>query len=369
MKIAKYVLIAGLIIVFGCDNAPKKTSIKIETDKVAPQGGLVVLYTLGASKMIPLDTFKLNDSNEYESEVSITEETFYRIDVLRQQSANLILDGSENEVGIKFDGSSINIVGSEKSSQLRKIDELIAKSQRDIQQLSLEANQANQQGDQATVQAIVDQYASLQKKSQFDLKGLIREATPSLTSIYGLNFMDLDENFDFFDTVTTATFQVLPQNFMVSQMKTRVDMARFLSVGKVAPDFTLPDTDGVDFSLSDLKGKYVLLDFWAAWCKPCRAENPNVLRMYNKYGGENFEILGVSLDRTKEAWVKAIADDGLPWKHVSDLKYFNSEAATLYNVNAIPATFLIDPEGNIIGKNLRGPTLEAKLQELFDGKS
>ena len=170
MKIAKYVLIAGLIIVFGCDNAPKKTSIKIETDKVAPQGGLVVLYTLGASKMIPLDTFKLNDSNEYESEVSITEETFYRIDVLRQQSANLILDGSENEVGIKFDGSSINIVGSEKSSQLRKIDELIAKSQRDIQQLSLEANQANQQGDQATVQAIVDQYASLQKKSQFDLK-------------------------------------------------------------------------------------------------------------------------------------------------------------------------------------------------------
>ena len=113
--------------------------------------------------------------------------------------------------------------------------------------------------------------------------------------------MDLDENFDFFDTVTTATFQVLPQNFMVSQMKTRVDMARFLSVGKVAPDFTLPDTDGVDFSLSDLKGKYVLLDFWAAWCKPCRAENPNVLRMYNKYGGENFEILGVSLDRTKEA--------------------------------------------------------------------
>ena len=368
MKITKLVLIAGLTIFFGCEDPQKKTRIKVETDKVAPEGGLVILYKLGESQLIPLDTLALNDTNEYESEISIIEEALYRIDVLRQQSTNLILDGSESDVIIKFDGSSINIEGSVKSDQLRKIDELIAKYQGDIQQLNLEASQANQQGDQATVEAIIAQYESIQQKSESHLKELIRETSPSLTSVYGLNFLDLDANFDFFDTVATTTSEVLPNNFMVNKMKERVDMARFLFVGKVAPDFTLADTEGVDFSLSDLRGKYVLLDFWAAWCKPCRAENPNVLRMYNIYGGEQFEILGVSLDRTKEAWVKAIVDDGLPWKHVSDLKYFNSEAATLYNINAIPATFLIDPEGKILAKNLRGPTLEAKLQELFDGK-
>ncbi len=112
--------------------------------------------------------------------------------------------------------------------------------------------------------------------------------------------------------------------------------------------------------------KPVLIDFWAAWCRPCRQENPNVVRLYNKYRNENFEILGVSLDRTDRAWRKAIADDGLEWIHVSDLSYFNTKAAKDYQVSSIPQTFLIDPEGNIVAKGLRGPTLEAKLKELFD---
>jgi peroxiredoxin len=110
-----------------------------------------------------------------------------------------------------------------------------------------------------------------------------------------------------------------------------------------------------------------MIDFWAAWCRPCRLENPNVVRMYQAYNNRGFEVLGVSLDRTKEAWLKAIADDGLTWTQISDLKYFESEAARTYQINAIPATYLIDPDGNIIAKNLRGAELEAKLQEIFGG--
>jgi thiol-disulfide isomerase/thioredoxin len=110
----------------------------------------------------------------------------------------------------------------------------------------------------------------------------------------------------------------------------------------------------------------VLIDFWAAWCKPCRQENPNVVRLYSQYNSKGFEVFGVSLDRTREDWVKAIADDKLTWTHVSDLMYFNSAAAELYQIQAIPATYLIDPDGKIIGKDLRGPSLEAKLAELFD---
>ncbi|MCU0402517.1 MAG: TlpA family protein disulfide reductase, partial [Algoriphagus sp.] len=105
---------------------------------------------------------------------------------------------------------------------------------------------------------------------------------------------------------------------------------------------------------------------WAAWCKPCRQENPNVVRLYNQYKDKGFEVFGVSLDRTKEDWIKAIADDQLTWTHVSDLKYFNSAAAELYKIDAIPATYMIDPDGKIIARDLRGPSLENKLAELFD---
>ena len=128
----------------------------------------------------------------------------------------------------------------------------------------------------------------------------------------------------------------------------------------------LPDPSGKTTKLSDLRGKYVLIDFWAAWCKPCRQENPNVVRLFNQYNSKGFEVFGVSLDRSREDWVKAIADDQLNWTQVSDLQYFNSAAAVLYQIQAIPATYLVDPDGKIIAKDLRGPSLEAKLAELFD---
>lgn len=136
--------------------------------------------------------------------------------------------------------------------------------------------------------------------------------------------------------------------------------------GAEALDFKLPDVNGKMVALSDLRGKVVLLDFWASWCGPCRMENPNVVKMYAKYKDKGFEILGVSLDKEKEAWLQAIRQDGLTWKHVSDLKYWQCEAARLYNVTGIPMTFLIGKDGKIIAKNLRGPALENKLKELFN---
>ena len=146
----------------------------------------------------------------------------------------------------------------------------------------------------------------------------------------------------------------------------KVNSLKSTAIGVSAPEISLPDTSGSIFNLSSLRGNYVLIDFWAAWCRPCRQENPNVVRLYDKYRNKNFEILGVSLDRTDRAWRKAIADDGLKWIHVSDLSYFNTKAARDYQVSSIPQTFLIDPQGKIVAKGLRGPSLEAKLSELFD---
>lgn len=138
------------------------------------------------------------------------------------------------------------------------------------------------------------------------------------------------------------------------------------SVGAVAPDFSAPSPSGEFLALSDVKGKVTLIDFWAAWCRPCRAENPNVVKVYNKYKEKGLSIIGVSLDKTAEAWKKAISDDGLAWNHVSNIAYFDDAIAKLYNVDAIPATFLLDENGVIIAKNLRGPALEARISELLD---
>ncbi|TZF86224.1 AhpC/TSA family protein (plasmid) [Pedobacter sp. BS3] len=149
-------------------------------------------------------------------------------------------------------------------------------------------------------------------------------------------------------------------------IKKKIGEEKKFSVGAVAPDFSLPDTTSTPVKLSSLRGKYVLLDFWASWCGPCRQENPTVVEAYNKYKSKGFTVLGVSLDRDRKNWLQAIKDDHLTWTHISDLKFWNSEAARLYNVTSIPHNFLLSPEGKIIAKNLRGQELLDKLGKLLD---
>ncbi len=203
---------------------------------------------------------------------------------------------------------------------------------------------------------------------QLRTQGVIQYINANPSSLSGLVYvekLDIDEHFGLHDLYDKALFAAHPGNNFVKEFHRKVEAARVLAIGNVAPEISLPDTSGQVQSLSSLRGKVVLIDFWAAWCGPCRKENPHVREMYRKYNSLGFEVFGVSLDRTAEAWKKAIRDDELPWTQVSDLKYWKSDAAKLYGVSAIPFTILIDREGKIIGKKLRGEMLTQKLLEIF----
>ena len=177
---------------------------------------------------------------------------------------------------------------------------------------------------------------------------------------------DVEEIYNAFTPEIKATTAANKISEQLATLREKAEKAKATEVGAKAPEFSGPGVNGEQLALKDMLGKVTLVDFWAAWCKPCRAENPNVVSVYKKYHEKGLNIVGVSLDRRAEDWKKAIADDELTWNHVSHVQYFNDPIAKLYNIEAIPAAFLLDENGIIVAKNLRGPALEAKVAELLN---
>lgn len=225
---------------------------------------------------------------------------------------------------------------------------------------------ARANGDAATQEALQAESMEMQDQAQkFELT-YIKENPNALISALILERVlagkGLPENEinDIYEAFTPKIKATAP----AKRIKKQLDLTKTTAIGSKAPDFSAPTPDGKQLALKDALGKITIVDFWAGWCRPCRAENPNLVRIYNKYKDGGLSILGVSLDKNKEEWTNAIATDSLTWNHVSNVKYFD-EIAKMYNVNAIPAMFILDQNGVIIAKDLRGEELENKIAELM----
>jgi peroxiredoxin len=329
--------------------------------------GEVILEHFNGNSLDVVDTLTVKDDGTYYSNYQPVEPGYYRLNFYQTQFVNILFTG--NPIVVNVDGSNptafFEILNSEEMSYLNELNTVMEEFRKNATEIDQSFREASRSGDNKIMEELRDQYVRMQHETNNIIKDKIRNMGTSVALLQAVNYLDKDNDFAFIDSVAQIISKEIPDYKIKREFIAEIDKLRRLAVGSPAPEIALPDPEGNIVKLSSLKGSYVLIDFWAAWCRPCRIENPNNVKLYKQYRNQGFEIYGVSLDRTREDWLKAIEDDGLTWTQVSDLKYFQSEAAREYNVNAIPATILLDRSGRIIAKNLRGKMLEDKLAEIF----
>ncbi|GEO06795.1 thiol:disulfide interchange protein [Adhaeribacter aerolatus] len=352
----------------GSKNGTQEDSFTIKGKLQNQTSGNIYLSELGEQQFVFRDTAEVKSDGSFEFTGKADDPGIYRISLNDQNMMLLVVDTQRIEVtaDAKDLRKTNTVQGSKESENLKRIEAVLTSMQEAGAKLEKRFVAAQTAGQEDSLAGLQQKFMDLQKANNQRLKNIIRSKSNSVVSAFAtLSLINPDEEFAFADSMATAFNKTIPDSKFTRALTTKLSTLRTVAVGQQAPDISLPAPDGKSVSLSSLRGKYVLVDFWASWCGPCRQENPNVVRMYNQYKDKGFEIFGVSLDESRDKWLKAIDADKLTWPHVSDLKGWESSAAKLYNIQAIPQTLLLDKEGKIIAKNLRGPSLEEKLASLM----
>ncbi len=352
-------------------------------------GEKLYLIELQSNNVVFLDSIILNNEGNFNFKGITDIPKFYALRTSSNNYLTLIVNPFE-QITVKTDGNNLAKNATiEGSTETQKITELRKRLDESVNRLDSLGNYYRSLIGTKDLIRVRDSLNQVSKEiinnHREYTKLFVKENSHSLASLMALYqqiaprryVLNPADDYEYFVLVDSTLMTRYPESDAVKALHTQMqeikrqrsietEINSVVGMGVMAPEISLPNPASDTIKLSSLRGRYVLIDFWASWCRPCRVENPHLVKSHKKYHDKGFEIYQVSLDKKKESWIDAIENDQLNWIHVSDLKYWNSSAAQLYKVQAIPANFLIDKNGRIIAKNLRGDALDAKLSELFD---
>lgn len=359
----------AIIILNSCSiNGGSQQEVILTGEVKFPNNGYVYLELQTPDGFEKVDSSRLGDDQMFSLNADQGVEDIYRVNFFGKQQVNLVI--GKDDLQIQADGNSpigvFSGTGSPEVHVISQANQLALNHKISSELIKQKVRTAQNKSDSVSFFKWSDSLHHINRNFETSLKDIIRKEEGNLTALMLINeYFDIEANLEFYDEQMDLFREKLVNRWQMDALNKEYLSIKKLAVGSIAPDFTLPDPAGDSVSLSSLEGKYVFVDFWASWCQPCRLENPDLVQVYEKFQGDQFEILGVSFDRNRENWLKAIEKDGLEWVHVSDLKYFDSEMIQLYNITNVPMSFLLDPEGKIVAKNLHSDQLEKLLVEVL----
>lgn len=387
MKIRSIWIVLILTILWSCKQEEAGFTVSGSLENAG--GIMVYLHEMTSTELIPVDSVIVDTSGTFKLRGLSDDTRFFAVHALRgnyvyllaRTGDRIVLNGDADDLA-----GSYNIEGSKDSKLIRELTREQNRTIERIRRLSNIFNDSLQSPDFESIKLGLDSayqgIVDAQRDFTFRFIENNLNSQASLMALYQQigqrhYLLDPEVDFKYYNMVDSSLFILYPESDAVKDLHRQVEelkqkkqmeamSAARLGNGAEAPEIALPSPEGDTIVLSSLRGKVVLLDFWASWCAPCRHENPNLVKNYEKYKDKGFEIYQVSLDRTKDAWLKGIKDDNLDWIHVSDLQYWNSIVVPVYNIQGIPMSYLLDREGRIIAQSLRGEQLGNKLEEIFN---
>jgi len=368
-KITSAMLLLSMTALFSCKD---NTAFTITgTARNAVNSHLVYLQTADSTGQYKtIDSVKLSDHGDFQFKQKTPYANLYRLKVDSAQFDLVAQNGDAIDFGTDLSDKQhdYTVSGSDASIEIKAFNVTARKftdeGNKVIAEFQAKAQQTHQDPD-----SLLSVYMPVFQKNLADYSAqvlkFINFNKESLAGFYASGTLDPSKYEPELIAYADKISPELQKNPLVVAFVNTEEKAKPLSIGHEAPDFTINDKDGKPVKLSDFRGKYVMLDFWASWCVPCRQENPNVVKQYAQFHAKGFNVLGISLDKDKSAWQKAVSDDHLDWTQTSDLNSFQGATETLYHIQAIPSNFLIDPQGKIIAKNVRGLDLQNFLTQQF----
>ncbi len=359
-------LVMGIIVLAGCEN---NESYKIKGTIKGADDGMVYLKSLENGRPVTVDSVKITNEN-FKFSGKVEQPMFYLAYYNDNRMPIAFFIENEN-ITIEANIDSLDkakITGSPETDLFLRFNKEMPYLSRSME-IRQEYMQAQMAGNSTKLQNLTQEKKTIMNAQQKYFTDFVKTNTSSVVGAFLASQMAQSLSMEELQELVSSYETDLGKHPYVNLMKTTLKSMEELNklnastgIGSEAPDFTLKTKDGKEVKLSSFRGKYVIIDFWASWCQPCRHENPNSVKVYKKYNSKGFEILGVSLDKDRDAWIKAVKEDGLTWVQVIDP---DGNVANRYSVNSIPSTFLLDKEGKIVAKNLRGDALNKQMEKLL----